>query len=335
MVDLDALRKKFREEKLKSASPAPSVSDHIPGRNLTQEAEYHYHLAECYDQGLEGYEADEEKAMLEYLAAAELGHTDAMIEVACDYSFKEFSILGFDLVKAEKWARKAIELGNPDGYRWLFEVFKRQEEGEEAVNQLEIGISKGSLECIERMSVLLYNGLIVADYQVPQDEERAFQLLSSVDWDEENYFQALEILGDIYRDRGDFSKAKMYYEKALLGDEEDDSLMEKLGSLLCHKEVRDYSRAIKLLSSAAEAGNSEAMNRLGIMLYMGEGCEQDEQNAIIWLKKAAQEGDHTAMINLYDLLSEDKREEAIYWLKRAAKGGSKEAKKRMREDHIK
>lgn len=331
MVDLDALRKKFREEKLKSASPAPLVSDHIPGRNVTQEAEFHYHLAECYDRGLEGYEADEEKAMLEYLAAAELGHATAMTDVSSDYSDEENSILGFDLAKAEQWAKKAITLGNPDGYKGLFDVFECQGDGEKAINQLEIGISKGSRDCTQWLSFLLYYGESVAEYQVEQDEERAFKLLSSINWDKE-HFIALEILGNIYWNRDEISNAKTCYEKALSADIKSYTVMSKLGSLLWQeKEVRDYPRAKELLTRAAENDIINAMNELGVMLYLGEGCEQDEKAAIHWIRMAAQKGHPTAMINLYDLLQEDNSDEALYWLDQAAKKGSVEAKERLQE----
>lgn len=110
MVDLDALRKRFKEENdAKRTSPRQNTSynNSLEDSSFSKGADYHYHLAICYDYGLDGYEVDEEKAMSEYLVAAELGHSSAMTEISSDYSDAEDSILGYDLVLSEKWARKA------------------------------------------------------------------------------------------------------------------------------------------------------------------------------------------------------------------------------------
>lgn len=339
MADLDALRKEMMAWKnakstsvsksLTSANNSLEYRNHNPADN--QEAERHFHLAECYDDGLKEFEVDYKKAMMEYLAAAELGHSEAMTNVSYDYSDSFDSILGYDLLKAEMWARRAIENGNPNGYKNLFYILEEQSKGAEAIEQLEIGITKHSLDCIEWLAFLLYWGGNVAEYNVEVDYDRAFSLLSSVEWDN-NHSLALTTLGHLYRDRNDCVKAVNLYEKALAADSEDYDAMVSLGNVLrCEDAVKDTSRAKDLLQQAAQNGNFKAMNNLAVMLYLGDGTEQDKDAAINWLKKSAQGGFHQAMINLYDILSEDKPDEAMYWIKRAAKEGNEDAKVRIKE----
>ena len=291
-----------------------------------QEAERHYHLAQCYEEGTEGSEEDENKALAEYKTAAELGNTKAMIEIAWDYSDAEDSVLGYDLTKTEFWAKKAIELGNPDGYRCLSEVYEQRGNGEEAIRQLETGVSKGSHDCIEWLAYITYWGGNVGDYEVKIDEDRAFKLLRSVNWDNEHTL-ALETLGDLYSDKKDYNTAIQLYERVLNTDSEDYGTMAKLGAILANeKEVRDYGKAISLLHQAAQHDQLFAMTQLGVMLYYGNGIEKDEQAGIEWIRKAAQQGFLQAVFNnrydnrydnKYDILVETHIAEALYWLKRA------------------
>lgn len=333
MADLDALRNKMKERKkvesLYSSQNVRQMNSII--NNGSQDAEYHYHLAVCYEKGEEGFEFNVEKAFSEYLIAAELGHSEAMLEVAFDYAYSYSSVLGYDLAKAEKWAKRAIDSGNADGYYIIFNILNQQNKGRDAIKQLELGVSKGSLRCIEMLSFHLYWGYKDEGYEMPDDEDRAFGLLTAVNWDEEHPL-ALELLGDLYRNREDYSNAIKYYEKVLKIKPDDYSVMERLGTLLRSEEqVMDYNRAKSLLKKAAENGEKYAMNGLGVMLYLGEGGEKDEQASIEWMKKAAQEGMHRAMINLYDILCEDKPDEAKYWLTRAADEGNEEAINRLQE----
>lgn len=52
----------------------------------------------------------------------------------------------------------------------------------------------------------------------------------------------------------------------------------------------DYAGALKLLTNAAEQGNTYAMDQLGYMYLNGEGVAQDHTKAFSWFKKAADGG---------------------------------------------
>lgn len=332
-MNIDELRKmKAQRKKTETSSYINELRNKTASPTDRAEAERRYHVARCYDFGFEGYSVDPAKAYREYLTAAELGHPEAMIEVAVDYANGDESQLGFDLTKAEIWTNKILDLGNPDGYRSLFEVLKARGKGYDAVNALETGVSKGSLHCILWLALLLYLGTDVAGYQVKEDEDRAFGLLRSVNWDmHTDYFGAFELLGHIYRNRGDIPCAIKYYEKTLNANNNCYTAMASLGDILRTEEsVRDYHRAKILLENAAHNNVVSAMNDLGVMLYLGEGCEQNEHTAIEWFKKAAQEGFTMAMINLGDIFADENQEEAIYWYKRAADEGNSDGEERLK-----
>jgi TPR repeat protein len=63
-------------------------------------------------------------------------------------------------------------------------------------------------------------------------------------------------------------------------------------------DVKDYAKALPLLQNAAEAGNAEAMNKLGVLYGKGHGVVQDYAQAREWYQKAAKAGEAWGMNNL-------------------------------------
>ena len=108
------------------AQQRKSPVQHKSSIDSKEEAERHFYLGECYYAGSNGYPVDVESAFIEYLEAAELGHTGAMIAVATDYMSSE-SVLGYDLENAEMWARKAIEYGNSYGHLLLNYIYDEKD----------------------------------------------------------------------------------------------------------------------------------------------------------------------------------------------------------------
>ena len=298
-------------------------------KRYSSEAEHYYHLAECYIDGIEGYEENTALAYENYLKAAEKGHVLAMIELAYDYCDDE-SVLGLDLFKAEYWAKKAIEAGDPDGYFELYKINASRFLRAEAVKCLDQGIAQGSLDCIEeRAYILLYGYSLEADIKGKIDYDEALSLLERVEWDS-RHPHAFTMLGHIYQQKGCLQDAKINYEKAMTLLPDDAAIKYMLGCLLRLEGVQDLPAAKALLEQSAEMDVISAMNDLGVMLYLGQGCEQNMSVAIEWFRKAAQNGHHTAMINLYDILSKEKPEEARYWLNKAAEEGDETAKERVK-----
>ena len=330
-MDLENLRKQFREKKESKHSVKVRFNKFtIPDINhdISEEAENHYNLALCYDNGLNGYEEDTQKAYDEYLKAAELGHPHAMIEVGQEYVYNCLDVLGRDLDKARFWGNKALEIGNMDGYS----VLAACEDSVESEKLLDLGISKGSQSCVEdRAQNLIYGYEYPDGHIIEEDDEKAFNYLKNINWDKYHTY-GLKMLGDLYRKRGNLVQAINSYKRILELDPQEYDVMYTLGDIFrTEEDVKDLAQAKILFLESARLGNITAMNDLGVMLYNGEECEQDIPEALNWLKKAAQNGLHQAMINLYDILIDENRDEAWYWLNRAVKEGSEEAKNRLRE----
>jgi hypothetical protein len=69
---------------------------------------------------------------------------------------------------------------------------------------------------------------------------------------------------------------------------------------------RDDEQALRWLRSAAEQGNTAAQNNLGIVYAQGRGVAVDRAEAEKWFRKAADQGAADAVRNL-DALLEGRR----------------------------
>lgn len=312
------------------AQQRKSPAQHKSSVDNKEEAERHFYLAECYYDGSDGYPVDVEAAFIEYLEAAKLGHTGAMTALSTDYMSSE-SVLGYDLENAEMWARKLIEYGDSDGHILLYRIYNEKDEGKKAMEQLEIGVSKGNLYCIEWKAYHLYYGYKSPDIVIEPDKEQAFELLTGVEWDDEHGLAFL-LLGAIHENKGDYHKAIVFYEKALSIDPDDIEAMAQLGILLyCQEEVKDLERARILFAKASDGGHVWAMNFYGMMHYYGEGMQKDVAGAIKWLQRAAHEGNAYSMLELGDIFRDEQPDKARYWYEKAAAEGIEDALERLEE----
>jgi len=66
-------------------------------------------------------------------------------------------------------------------------------------------------------------------------------------------------------------------------------------------EEGDLEKAHGWILAAAKNGHPFAMDMVGDMYYYGKGVEKDEAEGELWYKRAAQEGEVSAMKNLLDL----------------------------------
>jgi hypothetical protein len=93
---------------------------------------------------------------------------------------------------------------------------------------------------------------------------------------------------------------------------------------------KDYARSAELFRKAADAGEAEAMDALGLSYAKGEGVEKDPAAAVEWFKKAAALGDPSGMTDLgysYQLglgVARDYRE-ALKWYTQGAMRGNRAA----------
>ncbi len=89
-------------------------------------------------------------------------------------------------------------------------------------------------------------------------------------------------------------------------------------------------QAVKWFQKAAEQGQVDAQNNLGVMYSNGQGVLQDYEQAVEWYRKAAEQGYTSAQNNLgvmyqkgQGVLKDPKQ--AIKWYRRAAEEGEASA----------
>ena len=89
----------------------------------------------------------------------------------------------------------------------------------------------------------------------------------------------------------------------------------------------DYTKAMKYCRIAAERGNADAMNDIGVMYEKGQGVTKDYAEALKWFRKAAEQGHANGQNNLgfmYEMgygVTKD-YEEAVKWYRKAAEQGN-------------
>ena len=88
----------------------------------------------------------------------------------------------------------------------------------------------------------------------------------------------------------------------------------------------DYAKALALLLPAARSGHPIAQHRLGVMYVLGQGVDENNEQAVQWFRKAAAQGQGESQFSLgmrYILgqgVNQDARE-AARWFKLAADQG--------------
>jgi len=68
--------------------------------------------------------------------------------------------------------------------------------------------------------------------------------------------------------------------------------------------IQDYQEALKLYKQAAKLGCSAAYLRIGTMYRNGEGCIQDQNKALEYLKEGVRRGDNLCYAEMYKLFDE-------------------------------
>jgi TPR repeat protein len=66
-------------------------------------------------------------------------------------------------------------------------------------------------------------------------------------------------------------------------------------------EAEDYEQALILMQPAAQRGNPQAQYALGYMYYNGQGTEVNEEVAMEWIRRSAEQGHRPALQALSQL----------------------------------
>jgi TPR repeat protein len=99
-------------------------------------------------------------------------------------------------------------------------------------------------------------------------------------------------------------------------------------------EAGDLDSALIVCNKAAEQGDANAQNNLGMMYDNGLGTSQDYKQALYWFTKAAEQGLLSAQYNLgvmYDNGQGTPKnyKQAIYWYTKAAEQGEAKAQYKL------
>ncbi len=97
-------------------------------------------------------------------------------------------------------------------------------------------------------------------------------------------------------------------------------------------EKKDFLLAVEYYRKAAEQGNAEAQNKLGICYNIGLGVAKDSNEAIKWYRKAAEQGNAVAQNNMGNYYNERQNyTEAARWYRKAAEQGQIAAQSSLAE----
>jgi TPR repeat protein len=110
-------------------------------------------------------------------------------------------------------------------------------------------------------------------------------------------------------------------------DDAADCLSKDLGYL----READLATVVAACRHLADKGVAAAQNRLGVMYDMGKGVTRDYEEAMLWFRKAANQGYAAAQFNLgfENEVGLGNYAESVQWYERAANQGFKEAQHRL------
>lgn len=280
-----------------------------------------------------------------------------------------------DTMKAIDWYLKAGEQGSSNGYAFAADFYMNglgvPEDEVRAFTYDKMGASihDGNYGALIRLAACYLGG-----YGTEKDTAAAIPILREAA--DMGSYKSCAILGDLfYSGLGGLEKnidsATAYYYRASQGDEPRGDYM--MGRLLC--EWGNYSSALEFLTSAANNGSldayvaiaecllngngvdanpeaaysmfrqaadsyhhPQAYTMLGVMHYLGSGCQRDTALAYRYTDTAASMGNTHAMRNMgvftgQGMACERDTVEAIKWFERAANAGDIKAMIVLAESH--
>lgn len=243
-------------------------------RDFTQAAEWMEKAVAWGDPDGVG-PAKQYRAMAENLKKAEEGDAEAMYALAGGYMALGGSLdqagSGADYAESLKWAQKAVNAGNADGY-WALALASEHGRGvkkddKKAVEYYIKGAELGSAACQHSYGCRLING-----QGVKKDAKAALKLFEqSAD---QGYGLACKALGHMYETgegvEPDFDKELAYFEKACEAEPHNAELLRHVGYQYTNlmedpeKWLYGVERAAFWLRKAAELGDGVAANGLGM-----------------------------------------------------------------------
>ena len=222
------------------------------------------------------------------LKAAQDGSAKAMCEVAR----RLYDGIGVekDRETARQWYFKSAEAGDPKGMRvtafWYQNKMEKTPENKRlAVEWYQKAGDSDSL-CDAAVMYAIGDG-------IPKDTGKALELLSRVESD-----SATRTMSRIGNSMEGTERIEWFRRAAEQGSI---TAMHDLGTIYANGSrdtPQDFIASREWFGKAAERGYAPSMSRLGDLFYVGDGVEQDDEQAFQWYEKAAAQGFHMAMMQM-------------------------------------
>ena len=301
----------------------PAKNGTLPAKDKEDYPEALYKLGKQYLEGVDDIAKDVPKALELLRQSAELGNSDAMLELA--YIYQRGHAIERDESKAIEWLRMAAETGKSiamlslakafsEGQDPAFDEEERMQWVRKGLKSLEEAAGEGDCEAM-RILGMVYHPAKVVDWGLLTGSETWFSMpllqgrLPGLDKDEKTSAEW-------------YLKAAVGYEKRTeAGDSE---AMFWLGKMYAYGlgVEKDVTRELYWYQKAAEAGHREGMVEFGWACHR----TQDFENAFTWFTKAAEQGEPEAMMSLGWLYSKgqgvpkDQLEAVKLWRQAADRG---------------
>lgn len=186
------------------------------------------------------------------------------------------------------------------------------------------------------LSVVAVGVLIVTKLHPPQPDERHLTIQELIALAPKGGVAAQYDLGRAYENgfvvKKDLVEAANWYQRA--AEQGNRDAQNSLGMLLATAR-QDYAGAAQWFGQAAAQGNPDAEYNLGVLHRNGLGVKQDYETAVHWFQKSAQQGHVQAQRDLGKMYERGQGvkpdyQEAYKWLKLAQLQGDEEAENELK-----
>ena len=252
-------------------------------------------LGGLYVRG-EGVEQDFAEGVKWFRKAAEQGNADAQCGLSMCYY--EGAGVKQDIPEAVKWLRKAAEQGNADAQLEFGRLYVKGEGVEQdfvkATKWLRKAAEQGNSDAQCDLGLYYYAGK-----GIKQDFAEGLKWFLKAA--EQENAVAQYCLGMCYYEgtgvKQDIPEAAKWLCKALEQEDED---AEKLfeDNIAAPLELEMYDETMPLLMAFAKEGYARAQYLLGECYNYGNGVDEDEEEAVKWYRKAAEQGHEDAQCEL-------------------------------------
>lgn len=261
-----------------------------------------YCLGICYENG-DGVPIDYHAAFDWYMKSAVQNNANAIYAIAKCYSLGKG--VHQDKNKGIEWFKKAAALGDASSMNELGSIYENGDgvnvDYKAAFNWYKKAAER-NIDGICNLGIMYMTGKgIECDY------EKAFQLFSNAVFLENKHARSLYLLAFCYAYGYGIMQNEKYAFNLFSQASDLGSMEAKFQLTNFYREGRggveiNYKKAFELCKESAEAGIPLAQTALGLYYILGEGVEEDYNEGIKWLQKAADNGE----TNAKDFLEKDK-----------------------------